>query len=171
MNFLRSLSNLIDTLSEQIGQAVSWLTLFMVLTTFTVVGLRYLFDLGWIAMQESITYLHACVFMLGAAYTLKSDGHVRVDILYRPLSPHGKAWIDLLGTLSLLLPVSFFLFWMSWEYVESSWILKEGSREAGGLDLVWLLKSVMLVMPILIALQGISQLCHSLLTLLSPRKS
>ena len=144
---------------------VSWLTLLMVLVTFAVVMLRYLFNLGWIAMQESITYMHASVFMLAAAYTLKHDGHVRVDIIYRPLSKNGQAWVNLLGTIFLLLPVCFFILHISWEYVAASWKLMEGSREAGGLDLVWLLKGIILVMPILVALQGLSQICRSLLVL------
>ena len=163
---LRTLVDLIDSGTERIGWAISWLTLAMVLLTFTVVMLRYLFDLGWIAMQEAITYFHATLFMLGAAYTLKTEGHVRVDVLYRPLSKRGKAWINLAGTLFLLWPVCFFLFIVSWEYVATSWSLREGSREAGGLDLVWLLKSTMLLMPALIALQGIAQIGHALLTLL-----
>ena len=70
----------LDALSEFVGRFVSWATFLMVLITFVVVLLRYAFDLGWIAMQESVTYLHATVFMLGAAYTLRHNGHVRVDI-------------------------------------------------------------------------------------------
>lgn len=170
MQTLRIFTRLVDALSERIGGAVSWLTLAMVLLTFAVVMLRYVFNMGWIAMQEAITYLHAMLFMLGAAYTLKRDGHVRVDLFYRPMTPRGKAWVDLLGTLFLLLPVCLFLFGMSWAYVEASWSVQEGSREAGGLDLVWLLKSVLLIMPALVALQGLSNIGHALLTLLEPRK-
>lgn len=166
MQTLHTLTRLIDAGSERIGWAVSWLTLAMVLLTFAVVMLRYLFNLGWIAMQEISTYLHGTLFMLGAAYTLRADGHVRVDIFYRPLTKKGKAWVDLLGTLFLLLPVCIFLFWMSWAYVAASWSVHEGSREAGGLDLVWLLKGVILLMPVLLALQGMAQIGHALLTLM-----
>ena len=97
MQILRTFTHFIDAGSERLGETISWLTLIMVCVTFTVVMLRYLFNLGWIAMQEISTYLHGTLFMLGAAYTLKADGHVRVDILYRPMSARGKAWVNLLG--------------------------------------------------------------------------
>ncbi len=165
MHMLKRLTDWIDTGSERLGWAISWLTLAMVLLTSAVVLLRYLFNVGWIAMQEVSTYFHAILFMLGAAYTLKLDGHVRVDIFYRPLSRRGKAWVDLLGTLLLLLPVCLFMLWVGWEYVAASWSLQEGSREAGGLNLIWLLKSLILLMPALLILQGVAQIGHALLTL------
>ncbi|HKJ76050.1 MAG TPA: TRAP transporter small permease subunit, partial [Gammaproteobacteria bacterium] len=130
-----------------------------------VVVLRYLFDTGWIALQESITYLHALVFMVGAAYTLKHDGHVRVDILYRRFGPRGQAAVDLAGTLLLLLPVCGFILVASWDYVAESWALREGSREAGGLPGVFLLKTVIPVMAVLLALQGLSLALRSALIL------
>ena len=120
---------LIETLSEWTGRCVAWLTLAMVLTTFMVVVLRYVFDTGWIAMQETITYMHALVFLLGAAYTLKHDGHVRVDIIYRKMPVRSRAWIDLLGVLFLLLPMCLFITWISWDYVQTAWELREASRE------------------------------------------
>lgn len=113
-------------------------------------------------MQESILFMHALVFLLGAAYTLKQDAHVRVDIFYRKLGTKGKAWVDLLGTLFLLMPVSLFIFWVSWDYVASSWSLLEGSREAGGLPGVYLLKSSILIMASLLLLQGLAMLMRSL---------
>ena len=171
MKTVRFLTLLIDAGSERLGWAVSWLTLLMVLLTFTVVMLRYLFNMGWIAMQESITYLHATLFMLGAAYTLKADAHVRVDVFYRPMTARGKAWIDLFGALFLLLPVCFFLIIVSWPYVADSWALQEGSHEAGGIDLVWLLKSIIVLMPILVAVQGLAQIGHALLTLFDHQAS
>jgi TRAP-type mannitol/chloroaromatic compound transport system permease small subunit len=122
---------LIDTFSEWIGRTVAWLTLLMVLITFLVVILRYAFSTGWIAMQESITYLYALVFLLGSAYTLKHDGHVRVDIFYRTMHPKTKALVNLCGTLLLLLPTCVFFFWVSWDYVADSWSVRESSREAG----------------------------------------
>ncbi|MCG8426395.1 MAG: TRAP transporter small permease subunit [Chromatiales bacterium] len=147
---------LIHSLNESIGRSISWLTLFMVLITFIVVVLRYLFNIGWIAMQESIIYMHALVFMLGASYTLKHEGHVRVDILYRDNTPRFKAWVDMLGTLFLLLPVCLFIFWISWEYVAASWSVLETSQEAGGIPAVFLLKTVIMVMAGLLTLQGIA---------------
>ncbi len=117
-------------------------------------------------MQEAVSYLHAAVFMLGAAYTLKHDGHVRVDIVYRRLSYRGKALVYLLGTLLLLLPVCVYILTSSREYVAFSWSLREGSQEAGGLDAVYLLKTAIPVMAMLLLLQGIAIALHSLLQLL-----
>ena len=88
-----------------IGRGVAWLTLAMVIVTFTVVVLRYLFDIGWIWLQESVTWMHAAVFMLGAGYTLARDEHVRVDVFYARFSPRGKAWANSLGCVLLGLPI------------------------------------------------------------------
>jgi TRAP-type mannitol/chloroaromatic compound transport system permease small subunit len=153
----------LDRLAETTGRLLAWLTLAMVLTTATIVILRYLFNSGSIALQESVTYLHATVFMLGAAYTLKHDAHVRVDIIYQKLTPRGRAWVDLLGTLLLLFPVCLFMLYSSLDYVASSWAIQEGSREAGGLDGVYLLKTAMPVMAILLLLQGCSMLLRNIL--------
>lgn len=160
------LADRLDALAEWSGRAVAWLTLGVVLVTFAVVVLRYALNLGWIAMQETVLYLHALVFMLGAAYTLKRGGHVRVDIFYRRLSPAGQAWVDLCGALFLLLPVCVFLFWVSGDYVASAWSIREGSRDAGGLPWVYVLKTAIPLMAALLILQGISQVCRSLARLL-----
>jgi TRAP-type mannitol/chloroaromatic compound transport system permease small subunit len=154
VNALINIARDINRLNEWIGRAIAWLTLAMVVVTFTVVLFRYLFNTGWIAMQESITYMHALVFMLGAAYTLRHDGHVRVDIFYQRFGSRGRAWVDLLGTLLLLLPFMLFIAWVSWEYVAISWELEEGSREAGGLPGVYLLKTAIPLMALSVLLQG-----------------
>lgn len=160
------LADALDTLAEWTGRAVAWLALGIVLATFSVVVLRYGFNMSSTMLQESILYLHATVFMLGAAYTLKQGGHVRVDIFYRKLSPTSRAWVDLAGVLFLLLPVCVFLFWVSGDYVSSAWSIREGSRESGGLPWVYVLKTVIPFMAALLILQGISQLCRSLALLL-----
>ena len=162
---LSRIAHYIDHSNDLIGRSIAWLTLFMVLTQFSVVVLRSVFNIGWIAMQESILYMHALVFMLGAAYTLRHDAHVRVDIFYQHLSVRGKAWVDLLGSLLLLLPVCIFIFMMSWEYVVKSWAIMEGSREAGGLPGLYLLNTSMLILPILLGLQGISMILRNLLVI------
>ena len=146
----------LEALNEWVGRVLSWLTLLMVLVTFAVVVLRYVFDMGWIAMQESITYMHALLFLGAAAYTLKHQGHVRVDIFFHKFSRRGQAWVDLLGSLFLLMPVSVFIAGVSWDYVAGSWALLEGSREAGGLPGVFLLKTMILVMSGLLFLQGLA---------------
>lgn len=155
-SFPRRLAERLDLVSEWSGRLVAWLTLSMVLVTFVIVVLRYAFDLGWIALQESVTYQHALVFLLGAAYTFKHQGHVRVDIFYQRLSPCGRAWVDLLGDLVLMLPVTGFIFWSSWDYVGMSWGQHESSQEAGGLPGVYLLKTTILLMAVLLLVQGIA---------------
>ena len=160
---MKNLITKIENVSELTGQFTAWFTLFIVLITFIVVILRYVFDIGSIALQESITYFHAFVFMLGAAYTLKHEGHVRVDIFYRKISKIKKAWVDLLGTLFLLFPVCLFILYSSWEYVITSWRLHEGSAEAGGLAYVYILKTTLIIMPLLILIQGIAIALKNLL--------
>ena len=162
---MNALAKLLDALSDLTGRAIAWLTAGMVLTTFLVVVLRYGFDWGSIALQESVTYMHALVFMLGAAYTLRHDGHVRVDIFYRRLGPRGQAVVNLLGSLLLLLPVSLYILIESWPYVTASWTVLEGSREAGGLPGVFLLKALLLLMPALLVLQGLADALRCLLLL------
>ncbi len=152
---LLRLADGLDWVNRSVGLVAAWLALAMVLVTFLVVVLRYLFDSGSIALQESVTYMYAILFMLGAAYTLQQNGHVRVDILYQRFSRRGRAWVDLFGTLLLLTPVSVFLLISSWGYVADAWSIREGSREAGGIPGVWLLKSLLVVMPLLMLLQGL----------------
>lgn len=156
------LAQRLEDLSEWTGRGIAWLTLLMVLITFLVVVLRYAFNTGWIAMQESVTYLHATVFMLGAAYTLKHNAHVRVDIFYHKFSPRQKALVDLAGSVLLLLPVCGFILWSSWGYVLDSWGILEGSPETSGLPLIYLLKTVLLLMPVLLILQNIAQILQCL---------
>jgi len=152
----RDLSSMLDRFSDWTGRTVSWLSLALVLVTFLVVLLRYVFNIGAITLQELLLYFHSLIFMLGAAYTLKNDQHVRVDIFYRPASPRHRAWVDLLGVVFLLWPSCGFIFYISWEYVASSWRIFEGSREAGGIDAVFLLKSLILLMPLMLILQGLA---------------
>ncbi|MBT0585914.1 TRAP transporter small permease subunit [Alteromonas sp. SM 2104] len=130
----------------------------MALITFLVVVLRYGVGIGWLALQESVMYLHAMVFMLGAAYTLREDGHVRVDVFYRRFGVGGQAWVNIVGTVLLLFPVCVFIFVMSWDYVARSWSLLESSQEAGGLPLVFLLKSLIPMFCIMMFLQGIADI-------------
>ena len=160
-----------DRINEGLGQAVSWLSLVMVVVTVVVVVLRYVFGMGWIWLQESVTFMHAALFLIGGAYTLKHEGHVRVDIIYRKFSERGQAWIDLIGTLTLLLPVCLFIFYISWDYVAQSWSLHEGSREVGGLEGVFLLKTLILVMAVLLVLQGVSIVIRCLSQLFDWRRA
>ena len=160
----REPSNLLDRISIVTGKAAAWLTLAMVLVTFVVVVMRYVFDTGAVWLQESVVWMHALVFMIGAAYTLQQEEHVRVDIFYRGMNERRRALVDVLGVALFLLPVCVFLAIKAWDFVLVSWQLREGSREPGGLPypFVPLLKSVLLVMPFALALQGISMLVRAI---------
>ena len=141
----------------------------MVVVTFVVVVMRYVFDAGLIWVQESVTWMHAAVFMLGAAYTLHDEEHVRVDVFYRNMAPRRRAWVDLIGVAIFLLPLCLFLAWNSFDFVTQSWQMREMSRESGGLPypFVPMLKSVLLLMPLAVAMQGVSLLLKSLKVLRS----
>jgi TRAP-type mannitol/chloroaromatic compound transport system permease small subunit len=147
------------------GRLSSWLTLGMVAVSVAVVTLRYLFGVGWIALQELVVYLFAGVVTLSIADALRADGHVRIDVFYRDWTPRRQAWVDLLGTLLFLLPVSVFLAWASWDYVVASWSVLEGSRAAGGLPALFLIKSLIPLTAGLIFLQGLALAARSLRTL------
>jgi len=159
--------NGLDRFSEISGRLTAWLTLLMVIVTFVVVVMRYVFDAGLIWMQESVVWMHACVFMVGAAYTLQRDEHVRVDIFYREMSDKGRAWVDFLGVLVFLLPLCIFLALRAWDFVAVSWAMGETSRESGGLPypLLPLLKTILILMPAAVGLQGVSLALKSLKTI------
>ena len=159
----------IDVITETTGKLIAWLTFLMVLLTFTIVVLRYGLNLGWVAMQESVIYFHGLVFMLGAAYTLKADGHVRVDIFYQKFSAKNKALVNMLGTIFLLLPVCIFIFTISFDYVLTSWRILEKSPEAGGLPLVYLNKSLLLLLAVSLALQGMAEIGRNILVFFDNR--
>ena len=152
---------LIDRLTEIIGRVISWLTLIMVFLVVTVVVMRYFLEMGSIALQELVTYIHAMVFMLGIAFTLKRGGHVRVDIFYRGFPAQRKALVDLLGGLFFLIPVTLLIFVTSWDYVAASWAITETSAENNGLPFIYLLKTLMLIMPGMLLLQGIAEVLKS----------
>ena len=153
----------IDRFNRRLGEAVAWLALAMVLLQFSVVLLRYVFSIGFVPLQEGVWYLHGLLFMLGAAYTLLEDGHVRVDIFYRRAPRRNRALVDLSGSLFFIIPVCLLTLYVSWDYVLSaiydvyggSWIL-EGSREFGGLPLIWAYKLTIWVFALTLLAQGIS---------------
>jgi len=153
-----TLSRLIDSLNDKVGNLVSWLCFSMVIVTFGVVVARYAFNEGSIMVQETVIYMYAFVFMLGAGYTYLNEGHVRVDIFFKNRTRKQQAKINILGNLLLLLPMVSAIFWYSFPYVKFSWSLFEGSKEAGGFDYVYLLKSAIPALCILLGLQAISEI-------------
>jgi TRAP-type mannitol/chloroaromatic compound transport system permease small subunit len=165
MILLSKIAQWINQLNYRMGQMISWLTLILVALVNIVVLSRYLLGIGSIAVQESVTYVHAVIFMLGLAFTLQRGGHVRVDIFYRDFSARRKAIVDLIGTVIFLLPFCGLILFGSWDYVMASWSIKESSSETGGIAAVYLLKTLMLFMPITLALQGLAQIIDSVLVL------
>ena len=146
----------LDAVNHAVGATVRWLALFMVLLQFTVVVLRYTFGISYIFLNESVLYMHAALFMLGAGYTLLVDGHVRVDIFYSRLAPRGRAVIDLAGALGFLLPSMLMLAWFTWPSVRNSWAVLEGPISVGGIPASFLLKSLIPAFCILLIVQGIA---------------
>ena len=164
-NVYKNLIDFGDLLIERVGNVLNVLMIALVCVVIVVVVGRYFFEIGSVALQELTTYLHATIFMLGIAYTLKHDGHVRVDIFYRNFSKRSQALINVIGGLVFILPISVFIGWSSWEYVLASWSIMETSIENNGLPFVYLLKTVMLIMPFLLVIQGLITVTKNLLAL------
>lgn len=141
----------------------------MGLVTCAVVVLRYGFDTGAVMLQESVIYLHATAFMLGIAYTLKLDEHVRVDVVYGRLGERQQAWVNLAGHLLFLLPVTLTIGIYSLPYVAASWRILEGSSEVGGIPGIFVLKTLIPLMAILVCLQGLAEIARTVRRLVDTR--
>jgi len=163
MSFMHmtAFANRIDRLNTAIGRAVAWLVIVVVVLQFALVVARYLFGLGSVWLSETVIYTHATLFMLTAAWTLHTGGHVRVDIFYADASARTKALIELVGALVLLLPFMLVLIWLSVPYAARSWAILEHSQEASGLPIVFALKTLIPIFAVLMALQGIAQAIHA----------
>lgn len=157
----------LDSVSLLVGNIAAVLTLVLALVTGLVVIMRYGFGTGSIALQESANYLHASAFMLGAAYTLKVGGHVRVDIFYRGFSARTRAWIDCVGAIVLLAPLCIFIAWVSWDFVARAWEIHEVSPDPGGLPFVYLLKSLLPVLALSLLCQGLAEVLRNLAILMA----
>jgi len=162
MQILKRFTNLIDALNNKIGSVIRWLSLAMVLLGAGTALLRY-FSRG-LGLSMNLTpptelqwYFFSLIFLLGAAYGLNQNVHVRVDVLYEKLSAKGRAWIDLVGSLLFLLPFSIVMLYVSWPAVRNSFSIREMSPDPGGLPR-WPIKIVILVSFVLLVLQGLSQI-------------
>ena len=156
MDIQTKISDRLDGALNLVGQSISWLNLLMAIIIFVIVLLRYWFSMGSVALQESVTYLHATLFMLGISYTLQHNGHVRVDIFYRSFSPRRRALVDLIGLVVFLIPTCVLIIGSSWDYVMASWATGERSEESSGIAFVYGLKTLMIIMPALLMIQGIA---------------
>lgn len=153
----------IDQMNRAVAGAIKWLALIMVLVQFCIVIGRYVFGFNSIAAQESVLYMHATLFMLGGGYTLLVDKHVRVDVFYAKASPTTRTRIDIFGHIFLLIPSMIALLYWSWPSVRNSWKILEGPISVGGIEAVFLLKSLIPAFCILILLQSLSLLIRLLL--------
>ncbi len=168
MDYLGKLAYLFEQFSELSGRAASWLTSLLVLIIGYDVAMRYLFNRTSIAIFEVEWHLYAMIFLLGAAYTLKHDKHVRVDVFYSQFTDKGKAWVNLLGTLCWLLPFSLIVVWVSWKYTTNSFAIAESSPDPGGLPARYLIKACIPLGFAILSLQGLAILIRSLQVLVSP---
>ena len=137
----------------------------MVMVTCVVVIMRYGLDMGSVLLQDIVIYLHGGLFLLGSAFVLKRGAHVRVDIFYRNFSDIRKAWVDLLGNIIFLQPVCWIILFYSWGYVGFSWSIMEVSPEPDGLPFVYLQKSLLIALAVLLGLQSLSEIFKSLVTI------
>lgn len=153
---LSRLAARIDRVNVCAGRFAAILLIALVALVFAQVVARYLFDASSIALQELSQWLHASAFLLGLGYALGHDAHVRVDVLAQRCSPRTRAVIELVGVLLLLLPLCIFIIAMSWDYVATSWTIREGSRDPGGLPAWYLLKSLLPLSALLLGLQGVA---------------
>jgi len=152
----------IDRLTDRIGTMVSWLVVLMVLIGAYNAVARYLgrflgANLSSNLYLELQWYLFSVLFLLGAAYALKHDAHVRVDVLSSRLSAKWRAWINIMGTVLFLIPFTVFAIWLSWPAVRNSWVVREASPDPGGLPR-YPLKAVILLGLALLLLQGVAEL-------------
>ncbi|MCB9947915.1 MAG: TRAP transporter small permease subunit [Rhodospirillaceae bacterium] len=165
---LEALGRGLDAVNRFVGHGARWLAVAMLLVQITVVVLRYVFGTSFIAMQESVLYLHAALFMLGAGYTLLVDGHVRVDIFYGEASAKRKAAVDLFGVVTLLVPTCVAILFYTWNFVRASWQILEGPISVGGIPALFVLKTLIPLFAVLVLLQGLALGLKSLSTLLLP---
>lgn len=166
MKFLKAYIRFVNRLNEAVGYGVSWLTTLLVLVVCYDVFTRYLLKTSIVAIQELEWHLFGVIFLVGAAYTLKDGGHVRVDVFYSRFSSKTKAWVDFVGSLVFLVPFSILAIWSSQGFVGQSYMIGETSPNPGGLPYRFLLKSAIPVGFFLLALQGIALAFQSLLKIL-----
>ena len=157
MDSLLRLARAIDRLNALIGRAVAWLGLAAVLICAATATARYALNIGSNAWLEIQWYLNAAVFLLVAAYTLRRQEHVRIDVIFGRLSPRAQAWVDILGGIFMLLPAAVIIGWYSWPSLVNSWGIQEYSSDPGGL-IRWPVRLLIPVSFALLALQGISEI-------------
>lgn len=164
-----SIADHLDRINRTVGSVIRWLAILMVLVQVAIVVMRYGFGISTIAVNESVLYMHATLFMLGAGYTLLADGHVRVDIFYAKASEPTKRTIDIFGHLFLLLPSMAMVLYWSWPSVRNAWSILEGPISVGGIPASFLLKSLIPAFCVLLMIQSVSCLLRNIAVLAGRR--
>ena len=157
MQALLRFSRFIDTLNEWIGKSAAWFGLVAVIVCALTAMARYALNIGSNAWLEMQWYLNAAVFLLIAAWALKRNDHVRIDVIFGRLAPRTQAWIDLFGALLMLLPATLIIAWYSWPSLVNSIHVNEYSSDPGGL-IRWPVRLLIPVAFTLLALQGVSEI-------------
>ena len=158
---MQKISNVLDNFSERTGKLCSWLVACMILITCLVVVMRYGLSMGSVMLQDVVLYLHGALFLLCAAFALKRQSHVRVDVFYRDFSARKKALVDLVGNLVFLQPMCWLVLIYSWGYVKVSWRIWESSPDPLGLPFVYLQKSLLIALCLLLLIQSLSEIIKS----------
>ena len=159
---MQKIINILDEIGEKIGTTVSWVSVLLAIIIGLDVIIRYVFQFTYVWMIEIEIYLFGMLFLLASGYTFKFDKHVRVDIFYTKLSQKGKAWIDLLGAVFLLIPWCYVVIVSSWYYGLSSFMIGEGSPQPGGLPALYVLKFCITLGFVFLLLQGVSSILKSI---------
>ena len=151
-------SRALDRVLTAVGRLASWLWVVLLAVVIFNVTLRYLFQQGRIELEELQWHINAVAFLLAIAYAYRVDAHIRIDLVSNKLRPRMQAWIELYGTLLLLLPFVGAVLVFSWPFVAHSWQVSEISASPGGLPLRWLLKGVLPAAFLLLLAAMISRL-------------
>jgi TRAP-type mannitol/chloroaromatic compound transport system permease small subunit len=157
-----ALTRTIDRITDTVGAAARALSLLLVAVVAADVALRYFFNYSNTALRELEWHAFAALFLLGGAYALRHDDHVRVDVLYQRFSPRTRALINVLGCLLFLFPGCWLVIKTSIPFVKFSWAMHEVSPDPGGLPARWLAKALIPAGFGLLALQGVSFLLANL---------
>lgn len=162
MNFLHKFEQAINRLSGAFGWLAGWLCVAMIAVVFIDVVARYVFAGGSIAMQEMEWHLFAAMFLLGAAYTMREDANVRVDVFYARMSPRRKAVVDIFGTLLFVIPMCSLILYSSYDFVAYSYQIQEVSSDPGGLPYRFAFKALLPLAYLLVLVQSLAVISRNL---------
>ncbi len=162
MRWLIAVDNGLEAISKACGFLASIAFILMMLNVFYDVLARYAFNEASIGMQEMEWHLYAFVFLMAIPYAMRTDGHVRVDILYSGWSEARKAWVNLIGALLFALPIAALIAWMGWDYMLDAYSMGEGSADPGGLPYRFIIKGLIPVSSLFLAIASLGMATFAL---------